>query len=163
SPQVKVVTVTADWQNVTQLLSPGAPYHLTGSDLSSATTALAPGLAAAGLPAGSGAWGGLTSPPYPVSSGAGPRTNTGMAPQVEVLDRPELTSHAKLTTGSGTGSVPPRDLPCAVSTATAARFGLRPGSRLVLDAPTGPVTLFITSTVAARDPASPFCGTDTAP
>jgi putative ABC transport system permease protein len=161
SSQVKVVTVTADWQNVTQLISPGAPYHLAGSDLSSATTALAHGFAAAGLPVGSGAWAGLTSPPYPVSSGAGPRTSTGIPPQVEVLDRPELVSRARLTTGAWTGSVPPRDLPCAVSTATAARFGLRPGSRLVLDAPTGPVTLFITGVVAARDPASTFWRTDT--
>ncbi len=160
SPVVKVITATTDWQTFTQQLSPGAPYYLGATDLNSATAALARGFTHAGLPVGSGAWVGLTSPLYPVMSGAGPRTNTGAPPKLAVLGRPKLASYARLTAGSFTASVPAGAVPCAVSTATAARYGLRPGSRLVLDAPTGPVTLAITGVVAARDPTSTFWQSD---
>ena len=160
SPLVKVITATTDWQTFTQQLSPGAPYYLGAADLNRATAALARGFTHAGLPVGSGAWVGLTSPLYPVMSGAGPRTNTGAPPKLAVLGRPKLASYARLTAGSFTASVPAGAVPCAVSTATAARYGLRPGSRLVLDAPTGPVTLAITGVVAARDPTSTFWQSD---
>ena len=44
----------------------------------------------------------------------------------------------------------------AVTTQTAARFGLHPGSRLVLTAPLGPVELAVTAVVAERDAGSTF-------
>jgi putative ABC transport system permease protein len=156
SPLTKQITAGTDWQDFTQQLSPGQPYDLSDSDLSGATAALTRGFRAAGLPVGSGGWVGLTSPLYDVSSGAGPRTNTDAAPKLAVLGRPGLASHARLTAGSFTASVPRSALACAVSAATAFRYGLRPGSRLVLDAPSGPLTLVITAVIAARDPTSTF-------
>ena len=41
-------------------------------------------------------------------------------------------------------------LPVAVTTQTAARFGVRPGSRLVLITPSAPVSLVVTAIVTAR-------------
>jgi putative ABC transport system permease protein len=156
SPLVKVISADTDWQDFTQQLSPGSTSRLSARDLNSATAALTRGYRRAGLPVGSGAWAGLTAPLYKVLSGAGPRTFTDAPPRLAVLGRPTLASHARLTAGSLTASVPAGALPCAASTATAARYGLHPGSRLVLDAPTGPVTLAITGVVAARDPTSTF-------
>ncbi len=160
SPLVKAITVTTDWQDFTQQLSPGVPGRLSGSELSGATAALARGFSTAGLPVGSGAWVGLTTQLYTVLSGAGPRTFTNAPPRLEVLGRPDLASHGRLTAGSYTAPVPAGALPCAVSTATAARFGLRPGSRLVLDSPSGPVTLAITGVVAPHEPTSTFWQAD---
>jgi putative ABC transport system permease protein len=160
SPLVKQITAATDWEDFTQQLSPESPERLSGSDLSDATAALAHGYASAGLPVGSGAWAGLASPIYTLASGAGPRTSTGAPARLAVLGRPQLASHARLTAGSLTGSVPAGALACAVSTATAARYGLHPGSRLVLVASSGPLTLDITGVVAARDPASTFWQTD---
>ena len=156
SPLVKVISADTDWQDFTQQLSPGSTSRLSARDLNRATAALARGYRRAGLPVGPGAWAGLTAPLYQVLSGAGPRTFTNAPPRLAVLGRPTLASHARLTAGTLTASAPAGTLPCAVSTATAARYGLRPGSRLVLDAPTGPITLAITGVVAARDPASTF-------
>jgi putative ABC transport system permease protein len=160
SPLVKQITAATDWEDFTQQLSPESPERLSGSDLSDATTALAHGYASAGLPVGSGAWAGLASPIYTLASGAGPRTNTGAAARLAVLGRPQLASHARLEAGSLTGSVPAGAIACAVSTATAARYGLHPGSRLVLVASAGSLTLDITGVVAARDPASTFWQND---
>ena len=61
SPLVKAITVTTDWQDFTQQLSPGVPGRLSGSELSGATAALARGFSTAGLPVGSGAWVGFGS------------------------------------------------------------------------------------------------------
>jgi putative ABC transport system permease protein len=154
SPLVKQITAATDWQDFTRQLDPEQPETLSGRDLTDATTALTHGYASAGLPVGSGAWAGLESPIYTLASGAGPRTNTGAPARLAVLGRPELASHGRLTAGTLTGPVRANAIACTVSTATAARYGLHPGSRLVLVASSGPITLAITGVVAPRD--SPF-------
>ena len=156
SPLEKQITAATDWEDFARQLSPETPITLSRGDLSGATKALAHGYTAAGLPVGPGAWAGLESPIYTLASGAGPRTNTGNAPRMAVLGRPELASHGRLTAGTLTGPVRANVIACTVSTATAARYGLHPGSRLVLVASAGPITLDVTGVVAPREPTSTF-------
>ena len=61
------------------------------------------------------------------------------------------------------GRVPPGAVGVAATTQTAARFGMHPGSRLTLAAPSGPVTLFVTAIVRPRDAGSTFWQQDTTP
>ena len=49
----------------------------------------------------------------------------------------------------------------AATTQTAARFGMHPGSRLTLAAPSGPVTLYVTGIVRERDAGATFWRQDT--
>ena len=62
---------------------------------------------------------------------------------------------------SAARAVPPGAVGVAATTQTAARFGLHPGSRLTLAAPSGPVTLFVTAIVRQRNPGSTFWQQDT--
>lgn len=99
-------------------------------------------LAADGMPIASDppAWSGLTSGYGPVT-GAAPAAGRGQ-PQFEVTYRTALARYSHLVAGhlpSGTGSV----LQAAVTTTTAARFGLRVGTRLTM----GPVPLVITGII----------------
>ena len=114
-------------------------------------------LAADGLPIGSDppGWSGLTSGYAPVT---GTAPGAGRAkPQFEVTYRSALARYSHLVAGrlpsSGTGTVDG-----VVTTATAARFGLRPGARLTM----GPVHLVITGIIRPVDPGSAFWTEDPA-
>ena len=81
----------------------------------------------------------------------------GSPPRLEVVYRDPFTANAQIVAGTyATAGVPAGFVPVAVTTQTAARFGLHPGSRLVLTAPLGPVELAVTAVVAERDAGSTF-------
>ncbi|MGA2829987.1 MAG: hypothetical protein ABSF03_28205 [Streptosporangiaceae bacterium] len=157
------VTVSTDWDAVTTQLNPGQEQiYLSEDELASARDALAGSLAAASLPVAAGSWTGLSTRPYPVASGAAASAfNSGLTPTIEVLYRDPLAANAPVVAGRYTSTgQPPGSLGVAVTTATAARFGLRPGSRLRLTLPTGPVTLVVTALLRIRGPAATFWNAD---
>jgi len=114
-------------------------------------------LTADGLPIASNppGWSGLTSGYAPVT-GAAPGAGRAK-PQFEVTYRSALARYSHLVAGrlpsSGTGQVDG-----VVTTATAARFGLRPGTRLTM----GPVQLVITGIIRPVHPGSAFWTEDPA-
>jgi len=158
------IGVSAEWSTLTSALSnaPQGQINLTQNQLASAREALARGFAAASLPVSAGAWSGLSTRPYPVASGAAASAfNSGFRPTMEVLYREPLTANAQVAAGRyTTAGLSPGTLGVAVTSATAARFGLHPGSRLQLTLPTGPATLVVTAIVRVRDPASAFWNVD---
>ena len=158
------VGVSADWNSFTAALSndPQGQVDLTQDQLASAREALARGFAAASLPVFAGAWSGLATRACPVASGAAASAfNSGFRPTIEVLYREPIAANAEVIAGRYTSAgLSPGTLGVAVTPATAARFGLHPGSRLQLIAPIGPVMLAVTAIVRARDPSSSFWNVD---
>ncbi len=136
----------------------GQPF--TAADLTTAGTQLAAGLAGQGLPLARPFWSGLSAA-YATVTGAGPRTASALPPEMEILYRDQLTGYGRLTAGrlpqQGATSNGQVVLRIAVTGATAARYGLRPGSRLGMGAD---VTLEVTGIVTPVDPASAFWGVD---
>jgi putative ABC transport system permease protein len=168
APTVKTVQVGANWTNfVSALLSssqnvPVSDLNLTASQLARATQEIKGSLAGLPLPLGPGDWYGLSANPAEVSSGAAPAAVLeGVQPKLEVLYRNSLTSNASLVAGSyAAGAEPAGTLAVAVTPQTAARFGLRPGSRLALVSPTGAITLAVTGIVRQQAVGSTFWAQD---
>src|SRR5579859_3832007 len=80
---------------------------------------------------------------------------------MEVTYRNALPANAQLVAGSYAHEAPLRGtLAGAVTTQMAARFGLHPGSRVVLSVPAGPVRILITAIVRIREPDSAFWAKD---
>ena len=97
----------------------------------------------------------------PVAAGAGPGTFTGTPPELELVYRDTLPANAQLVAGGyAHGALPRGALAGAVTTQIAARFGLHPGSRVVLTIPTGPVKIVITAIVRIPDATSAFWAKD---
>lgn len=125
--------------------------------MESARDALARRFTAGGVPITAGAFDGLASSAFPVASGAAASAQAGAAPKVEVLYRDPLTSHTQLVAGRySSAGLPAGQLGVTVTTQTAARFGLHPGSRLRLQIPAGVVTLAVTAVARIRDPGATF-------
>ena len=160
SATTKTVQAGASWGDFTgPLVQSGAEssQNITAGEFAGSTREISGGLAALGLPLAAGSWAGLATNLFVIVSGAGPRTQTGLPPKLEVLYRDPLTSNAQLTAGAYTGgAVPAGMLAVAATTQTAARFGLHPGSRLSVATPSGPVGLFVTAIVRERGPGSTF-------
>ena len=96
-----------------------------------------------------------------VTAGAGPRTFTGIPPQMELVYRNTLPANAQLVAGSyAHGALPGGALAGAVTTQMAARFGLHPGSRVTLSIPSGQVRIVITAIVRIRGANSSFWAKD---
>jgi putative ABC transport system permease protein len=95
-------------------------------------TQLHAGLAGLPLPLGPGDWSGLTTRAVPVYRGYAPSAQADTQPKLEVLYRDSLPAYSRLISGRLTadGSLPRNDLGVTVTPATAARFGLHPGSQL---------------------------------
>ena len=119
---------------------------------------------------GTPAWSGLTTPLYGVTNPA-PRAVLSEPPQIELGYRSALAANGRLVAGSypgnatltvGRGNHPKVTLAVAVTTATAARFELRPGSIVKLAASaTGPapaVVLKVTGIVRPAHLGSAFWG-----
>jgi putative ABC transport system permease protein len=158
TPATKAVEVSAGWNALTSALQLGPGQVLAGEELASARDALASSFTAAKVPiTSSGAFDGLASAGFPVASGAAASAQAGAPPELEVLYRDPLTRYTQLVAGrySGVG-VPAGALGVTVTTATAARFGLHPGSRLQLSIPAGAVTVVVTAEVRVTDPGSTF-------
>jgi putative ABC transport system permease protein len=160
SATTKTVQVGANWGDFTGPLvqnGVGNSQNITTGEFGQATREIGGGLAALGLPLAAGQWAGLSTNLFVVASGAGPRTQTGLPPKLEVLYRDPLTSNAQLMAGAYAGTaVPAGMLAVAATMQTAARFGLHPGSRLSVATPSGPVGLFVTAIVRERGPGSTF-------
>jgi putative ABC transport system permease protein len=109
--------------------------------ITAARTDLAANLARDGLPLAPPAadWAGLASGFMPVTGAAPALYSGGLPPQLELLYRSGLSRHLRLAAGRMPSGAPPAGAPStgrgavfeiAVSSATAARFGLHPGSRI---------------------------------
>ena len=152
----KTVQVTASLSDFTgPLVENGmaVPQNMSRGELAESTRELAHGFATLPLPLAPGAWSGLNTKEF-VVSGAGPRTQTGAPPKLEVLYRGPLTSNAQVVAGTyASASVPAGMLAVAATTQMAARYGLHPGSRLAVATPSGPVRLFVTAILRESAPA----------
>jgi putative ABC transport system permease protein len=135
-------------------------------------------VAAAGVPAASSppAWSGLTTGYTPVTGVAGAAARG--QPQFELAYRPALGRYSHVVAGhlpsGGTVSGPAGVVEAAVTTATAARFGLRPGARLTItpgpanessfgdgyQGPQNAVRLVITGIIQPAHPSSAFWSQD---
>ncbi len=155
----KAVQVTASLGDFTGPLAEngiGVPQNISRGELTESTRELAHGFATLPLPLASGAWSGLNTKEF-VVSGAGPRTQTGAPPKLEVLYRGPLTSNAQVVAGTyASASVPAGMLAVAATTQMAARYGLHPGTRLAVATAAGPVKLFVTAILRESAPGSTF-------
>jgi putative ABC transport system permease protein len=143
--------------------APGVSGPVEAATLAAARRDLAANLAQARLPLAPGGtdWSGLTTGLMPVTGAAAPLYSSGTPPQMEILSRGELRRYVRLAAGrlpararpAGHGAV----LEIAVTSATAARFGLRPGTRIGTAAG---ITLAVTGIVAPRAPHSTFWTAD---
>lgn len=163
SPVEKAVQVSADWSSFSTQVSFASPPFLDDSQLSESRSQLAGFLARTRLTLGPGQWDGLSTNPLIVTAGAAKAMAGLVQPELEVLYRDPLASNVTLVAGS----FPPpsrlgANLHIAVTTATAARFGLHPGSVLKLDAANVILPVIVTAIVRPRMPASTFWNVDTA-
>src|SRR5579862_143790 len=154
------VQVTAQFQDFDAALQPiggGSLPVVKRSELDQTTREIGQGFSALRLPlAAGGRWAGLSTRLF-VVKGAGPRARAALAPQLEVVYRDPLPSNARLTAGTfATTRVPAGAVGVAATTQMAYRFGLRPGTRLSLETPSGVVRLYVTAIVAERAAASAF-------
>jgi putative ABC transport system permease protein len=159
------VQATADWRTAESAIG----HPMDAAEIGEVTQELAGALASASLPvsAPSASWGGITTPYYPVSGEArSAQTSQGVPPQLELLFRDSLGRHSRLLAGREPGPVSPagrragragrRAFGVAVTPATAARFGLRPGSRLVMSVLGSPVTIEVTGIIRPAGPGRAF-------
>ena len=169
SPIIKTVQVDASWDEFTSAVSNGSlgylgvgeSANLTPAQFAATRREIGRGLAALPVPLAAGAWAGLTTNLLPVAAGAGPGTFTGTPPEMELVYRDTLPANAQVVAGGYTHAALPRGaLAGTVTTQIAARFGLHPGSRVVLTIPTGPVTIVITAIVRMRGANSSFWAKD---
>ena len=164
TPVDSAVQVSADWASFASQVSQANPPLLEDSQLSETRQQLGQFLARTPLPLGPGQWAGLSTSPLIVTSGAAASaTSGGIAPELEVLYRDTLTSNVALVAGS----FPPASslgtrLHIAVTQATAARFGLHPGSVLKLAEYSARVPVIVTAVVRPRSPGAAFWNVDTA-
>ena len=162
----KTVQVSSTLAQVTGTMQGGqngqAPLALGESALSQSTRDIARGLAATPLPLAGGDWAGLSTNLLGITAGAAPSAYAEAPPKMEVVYRDPSTRYAQLVAGSySSGQAPAGAVAVAATAPTAARFGLRPGSRLTLTTKSGPATLFVTAIVRVRDGGSTFWQQDT--
>ena len=137
---------------------------LTAAQLEKARVQLAAGLQRDGLPLAGPAtrwqWSGLTAGSIPLSGVTAPGVQHTAQPQLELLYRSTLASQSVLAAGSLPTKLVRRGsaatFQVAVTTATAARLGVRVGSRLR----TAGQTLVVTGIVRPARPASAFWTVD---
>jgi putative ABC transport system permease protein len=146
-------------------ISVGFGGPLNAQDVAMVGTAMAANLASFGLPlAGpAGDWSGFSTGFFVVTGGPRALYDGGMPPQLKLLYYAGLSRYARLVAGrlpSGAqvtshGTV----FQIAVTPATAARFGLRPGSRIGTEPGTG-LTLLVTGIVRPAAGINTFWATD---
>ena len=151
------------------------PPSATAADLAAVGREAAHALAATPLPlAARGTdWAGLDTGRAPVSGAAARAFLAGTPPELEVCYQDPLTRYARLAAGrwprrawvrfsavanpNGAGNAVARaTFEIAVTQATAARFGLHPGSRLAEGGVTGQLTLDVTGVLRTAVPGSAF-------
>jgi len=159
----KTVQVSTTWGGFSEALNDGEEnVPLPGGTMTQARNELSTSLSATPLPLASGAWASLTAAPLTVLAGEAASARAGAPPKLEVTYREPLTGYARLVAGTFSAQhVPAGTLAVAATAAMAARFGLRPGSRLTLAAQNGPVTVEVTAIMQALDTGSTFWQQDT--
>jgi len=162
-PVDRAVQVSDDWFTFANTVSQSTPPVLDDSQLRESRSQIAHFLAKTPLPLGPGQWAGVSSNPLIVSSGAPRAISGGVPPELEVIYRDALTSYVTLVAGS----FPPpsrlgQTLHIAVTVATAARFGLHPGSVIKLYVETTKVPAIVTAIVRPRGVTSAFWNVDAA-
>jgi len=136
--------------------------YLSAPQLAAARVELAAGLRRAGLPLAPPAvdWSGMVTGSSPFSVAGQPPVHTTAPPQLELLYRSGLASNGRLVSGRWPSSVLTHGssgtFQVAVTAATAARFRLRPGSRIQAS---GQV-LTVTGIIAPRRAGSSFWTVD---
>ena len=132
--------------------------QLTPAVLEESRQQLRDSLAEVRLPLTSGDWAGLASKATQLNSGYAPTAVAEAPPQATLIYRDTLTSNAGLSAGSFTPSQrpPAGTIPVTASPATAARFGVHPGSVLVM----GAVRLLVTGILHIQRPDSDFWQAD---
>lgn len=175
-PATRSVQAAADLQQAQDQTG----QALSSSELTEVSGQLAAQLSDLRLPlAGpASAWYGASSAYNPVS-GVARSAQAGAPPEMEVLYRGSLTANARLVAGHypgqqnasqqdasqqdsgqqnagrpGAGGGPL--LGVVVTTATASRFGLRPGHRVKLSLPSGPVRVVVTGIIQPVHPGTTF-------
>jgi putative ABC transport system permease protein len=162
----KAVEVSSDWAGFTGALEQNGGFlqNLTATQLTESTSQIGRSLTATPLRLAPGAWVGMSTKALVVTSGAAATAMAevgGPPPELEVVYRDPLASNARLVAGSYAATAAlAGTVPVAVTTQTAARFGLRPGSRLQLRTPSGPVALVVTGIMTERGAASSFWTAD---
>lgn len=132
---------------------------LTLDQLNGAGAQLQAGLAGLPLPLDRGDWAGLTTRAVTVLHGYAPSARADIPPKLEILYRDDtVPTDTKLVSGRLTagGSLPGNALGVTVTPATAARFGLHPGSRLKVPG----VELVVTGIVRPADSSNTFWQAD---
>ncbi len=163
SATTKTVQAGTSWEEFTSPSGAfvGTQRDMTAGEFTASTREIAGGLAALPLPLGAGAWAGLTTNTFEVTSGAAASAQAQAAPKLEVVYRDTLTSNARVVAGTyASAAAPAGALAVAVTTQVATRFGLHPRSRMRVQTVLGPVTLFVTAILAERAPASTFWAQD---
>jgi putative ABC transport system permease protein len=160
-PLTTDVAATVDYTDI----SVGFGGPLSAQDFAAVGTVLAANLASFGLPLAGPAedLSGFSTGFFVVTGGPSALYDGGMPPQLKLLYYANLRRYARLTAGrlpSGAqvtshGTV----FQIAVTSATAARFGLRPGSRIGTEPGTG-LTLLVTGIVRPAAGVSTFWATD---
>jgi putative ABC transport system permease protein len=167
----KSVVASGDWSQLDS--NPVSPdYTLSATDIGTEATVLAGGLSGVPVPLAPPAaeWSGITSAYSPVS-GAARSANGSAPPELEIAYRSALGQHSRLVAGHqpdrssvtpnpnvplgtpGESAVSGGTFEVALTQATAARFGVRVGSRLT--APDG-ITLVVTGIIRPVAPGSAF-------
>jgi putative ABC transport system permease protein len=168
TPQlVRSVTGSADWEGFTSAL-PGSSRGqqlLSIAELTSVTSQLRAGLARDGVPVTRTAdeWAGLTTKGATILSAVPPAADpagTSALPLMEVLCRTSLARYGRLVQGSYPGRGRKRVLQVAVTRATAERFGLSVGSKVLIRGPAFDITLDVTGILQPRQPGLAYWNLD---
>jgi putative ABC transport system permease protein len=136
------------------LNSQSAGPDVTESVLGAARQQIAASLTALPVPLSAGAWTGLVTKSQVITSGYPAAIVAILPPQMVFAYRDTLAANSRLVAGSLTpgSGVPAGALAVSTTTATAARFGLHPGSRLVVDGD----LIVVTGIVSPVDPDGAF-------
>jgi hypothetical protein len=128
------VSVSSLSQDLSGVSSSAVP-DITESALGTASQQIAAGLAAVPVPLSAGGWTGVTTNAQDISSGYGPLVIAKAPPQFVFNYRDTLAANSRLVAGSLTPGpgFPSSELAVTTTAATAARFGVHPGSRLIVD------------------------------
>jgi putative ABC transport system permease protein len=134
----------------------GVPIEASATDMATAGASLRSQLAAAGMPIASGppAWSGLAASDVQVT-GAARAAGYGQ-PQFDLVYRTALARYGRVVAGRLPAGGSAGVVQVAATAATAARFGLRVGTRLNA----GPMPMVVTGIIRPELPASAFWSTD---
>jgi putative ABC transport system permease protein len=157
APAIRVVQATISLPTMTSEISGGDGQLATVSaaELGQAKQQLSAGISSGGVPLSGGDFTSVaTSPAQMLSSGYAPRAVIAGPPRLAFQYRDTLASHVRLVAGSLTPGpgFPAGALAVSTTPQIAYRYGLRPGSRMVVDGN----LIVVTGIVAPQEPGGLF-------